>query len=223
MDKDIIACPVCGHSYSSRHCPWCGWEIESTYILGPLTPEDIQIYRQKLEDARHRWKTSRMNITAINTRYDKDLYALDGVWDITKVINKETVFIITGCRLMPELLDKPVAGLLRDEIERRGHGRQYRRGIILVDAVWRQETILHSYPVISIGGPLVNAVTEEITLRGKRLILNGYDCGSWVDGLPQVALWGEKAIDTLAAVECFIQHPDGLDRFLKLIWKEVTL
>jgi hypothetical protein len=52
--RKISTCPVCGLTYDLKHCPLCGWEMESEYVLGELTPEDIAEYKKRIEQAHQR-------------------------------------------------------------------------------------------------------------------------------------------------------------------------
>lgn len=163
--------------------------------------------------------TAKLEVTVSNPHYGHDLKTLDGSWDLTKVLGPETILIVTGCSLMAELLDRPVAEMLRDEIDRRGTPSSYRRGIVIGDIWWSREMNLHSCPVISIGSSAANTLTDEIAASGDRWEINGL-CGAFLhEQAPRVALWGELAVETRASVEHYIQHPDGLAEFLKICWE----
>ena len=45
----------------------------------------------------------------VNPRWANDVGALEDKWDLTDVINNETVFIVVGGRVISELLDRPLA------------------------------------------------------------------------------------------------------------------
>lgn len=51
-------CPVCGGQITpgERQCPRCDWELESDYVLGPLTPEREAAYQEQLAWARRLWQ-----------------------------------------------------------------------------------------------------------------------------------------------------------------------
>jgi Predicted nucleotide-binding protein containing TIR-like domain len=172
---------------------------------------------------------------AINPRYDFDLLALDGKWKLAEVISRRTVMIVVGDGLVSELLDRPVAGLLRDEINRLGGGDPFRSGIIMGHCRWSTEAWIHTNPTISIGAEASNKLTGEILkasmAAGKDRFAAG--AGGWgaftaattgtpetmdtpatSPGGPRVALWGQKAAETRVAVEHYIIAPQGLHRFL---------
>jgi nucleoside phosphorylase len=101
--------------------------------------------------------------TMANPQYEGDMSRLDRLFDLGAVINRETVIIVIGKSIPVELLDRPVAELLRDEIDRRG-GVEYpfRRAIVITDAGWYAEAgNIASNAVIAIGGPRSNELTKE--------------------------------------------------------------
>src|SRR5690348_17538336 len=51
------------------------------------------------------------------------------VWDPTRIMSGETVIIVVGTSVFAELLDRPVAELLRDQIDGRGGGHPLHRAI----------------------------------------------------------------------------------------------
>src|SRR5271166_4987942 len=91
-------------NYSGNNLPAqvssaCGLVLSAIETLGPL-----------------------VHVPAINPRYNFDLLTLDGKFKLSEVINLKTVIIVVGDGLVSELLDRPVAGLLRDEINRHSGG-----------------------------------------------------------------------------------------------------
>jgi ribosomal protein S1 len=167
--------------------------------------------------------TSRLGETVSNPHYQHDLNKLDEIWDFSKVISPETIFIVTGCNVAVELLDRPVAERLRDEIDNRGNPLTCRRAIIIGDLWWWKDTQNQSHPVISIGSHNSNSLTPELASKGSKWEVSGGLCGCFVDdALPKVALWGESAGQTRDSVEHFINHSEGLSSFLKLCWKPLS-
>ncbi len=172
---------------------------------------------------------------AINPRYDFDLLVLDGTFQLAEVINRKTVVVVVGDGIVSELLDRPSAGLLRDEISRRSQGDPFKRAIIVGHSRWATEAWLHANPTVAIGGGPANKLSDEI-LKVRRA--SGKDRweegpGGWgaftpsrpgsaasgtspaVSPLgPRVALWGGKAAETRIAVEYYILRPEGLQQFL---------
>jgi hypothetical protein len=111
---------------------------------------------------------SKLGGTMSNPHYQHDLNKLDEIWDFSKVISPETIFIVTGCNMAVDLLDRPVAERLRDEIDKRGNPLTCRRAIIIGDLWWWKETQNQSNPVISIGSHNSNSLTPELASKGSK-------------------------------------------------------
>ena len=77
-------------------------------------------------------------------------------------MNKDTIAIVVGTGLMADLLDRPVAEFLRDEIDPRGAANPFRRALVMSDQAWfdEAETLINN-PVIAIGGPKTNRLISE--------------------------------------------------------------
>jgi hypothetical protein len=73
-----------------------------------------------------------------NPRYEDDLRRFDRIYDRASIIDMETVIITVGKSVASELLDRPVAESLRDQINCLGKVEQYpfRRAIVLTDDGW---------------------------------------------------------------------------------------
>jgi hypothetical protein len=165
-----------------------------------------------------------------NPRYADDFSRLDRVYDRRAIINMETVMIVIGNRIPPELLDRPVAESLRDVIDRKGGiGHPFRRAIVLTDSAWSaeaQDVALNA--AIAIGSHRANELSkklqEEPTAEATTFPVAGR-AGCYglfqknAAGLPQVALWGEDAKRTCRAVELYVEDETGLNEFLNLVWK----
>lgn len=153
-----------------------------------------------------------------------DLAALDGNWRIDSIVGRETVVIVVGSNPFCELVDRPTAEWLRDEIDRRGGGKKFRRAIILSSDFWmmlKPTATLLKQPVISVGN---NPVSTKVTVAcgdgsgtgpwdqspGKAAIQNATS-----DAGVRVAVWGEKWADTPASVESWVTNPRGLTKFLR--------
>jgi pyrimidine deaminase RibD-like protein len=160
----------------------------------------------------------------VNPHYEFDSAHLDVTWKIDSVLGKETVLIVTGENLVVELLDRTPAAMLRDAIDQRGGNKPFRRAIIITSALLRNQPTLSSQAVISVGGPNANETTKEIiTLaesKGHKKWEANESFGIFVrDGMPRVALWGHgSAAGTRRAVENYIESPDGLKKFLPMVW-----
>jgi len=154
-----------------------------------------------------------------NPHYAHDLRLLDGNWDLTNVMNSQTILIVTGVDIAIELLDRPVAERLRDEIDKRGDISLGRRAIIISDALWFNDATLYAQPVIAVGGPSANALTRVLAYQGGTWHTKEGFQGSFIQGpQPQVTLWGEESAQVRDHVEDWIKNPNGLNDFLRLCW-----
>jgi hypothetical protein len=190
------------NNLSAEVSPACTPILVAITNLGPL--------RRKLE---------------VNPQYDSDLAKLDGKWLLPDIISDRTIVIVVGDGVVSELLDRPTAAMLRDEINQRGQGATFRRAIIIGHFRWTKEHSLHKNPTISIGGKPANELSEEI-LQARKKTLNK---DRWQEGEggwgalvpaaapvgPRVALWGDSAAATRRAVGHYIERPEGLREFLE--------
>jgi len=163
-----------------------------------------------------------------NPRYAEDLAALDDHWRLEAVVSRRTVLIVVGTTAIADLLERPVAELLRDRIDEEGEGQRYHRGIVLTDAGWfANQDLLTNSPFIAIGDKTGNRLTEWLADPQREYAdLHQWTMGEGVHGLfrkfrpdcPQVALYGDSAARTRTAVESYMDKPDGLAAFLELSW-----
>lgn len=138
-----------------------------------------------------------------------------------KLIDRdETVLVVTGSTLSATEKDGPLAAWLRDEIDRRGSGLPFRRGLLVEDSAWVGTPGFHGNPTIAIGGPGSNAVVQHLTdalptvwnREERSFIQMGGEGRS-----RQVALWGMDAEGTRGAVEAFVEE-GMLDALLERLW-----
>jgi hypothetical protein len=137
------------------------------------------------------------------------------------LLNSQSIMIVTGACVVTELMDRPIAERLRDAIDKTGGGDQFKRGVIISDLWWSKDTDLQPLPVISVGGPLVNSLTDQIIKSGRQWKIQDecFGCIHWNNKIPQAALWGRNTTLTQLAVEHYIQDPGGLNEFLSSCWK----
>ena len=133
----------------------------------------------------------------------------------------ETILIITGSDIRAEERDRPVAYELKSEIDRRGQGVAFRRGVVVGDSWYLENRVFHANPMIAVGGPGVNAVSAQIvndipTVWGLRN--EAYVQCAFEGDQKRAALWGMNTEATAAAVRAFMSERH-LDRLLSLIWK----
>jgi hypothetical protein len=165
----------------------------------------------------------------MNPFYLQDAIRLDRHFKLETSMDRHTVFIITGESIVTELLDRHTCGILRREIDRRGKGDPFRRGIIVSVKTWRNsQAFTKSSPAISIGGPIPNEITrewqEEAKSRGIQPFSLSTGSGIYLDGAhPRAVLSGRFASDTRAAVETYISEPRGLKEFLTNAWSPMRI
>jgi TIR domain len=194
-------------------------------VLSPVTgPSD------GIAHARGVFSAAQLGKTMANPRYADDFSRLDRVYDRRAIINMETVMIVVGNRIPPELLDRPVAESLRNVIDRKGGiEHPFRRAIVLTDSAWSAEAKdVALNAVIAIGSHRANELSKKLqgepTAGATKFPVAGR-AGCYglfqknAAGLPQVTLWGEDAKTTRRAVELYVEAETGLDQFLNIVWK----
>lgn len=137
------------------------------------------------------------------------------------VDTEETVVLVTGASLTAEERDRPLAYLLKAEIDRRGTGHAYRRAVVVADLWYLENRIFHLNPTIAIGGPGVNGVAQEFSAvlptvysADERVFVQA----DFEDDVKRAALWGADAGATAQAVEVFATQ-GILDDLLRRIWR----
>jgi hypothetical protein len=136
------------------------------------------------------------------------------------VDTEETVVLGTGSSLTAEERDRPLAYVLKAEIDRRGTGHAYRRAVVVGDTWYLENRIFHLNPTIAIGGPGVNGVSREfggflptVHNRNEEVFVQA----DFEGDLKRAALWGVNAACTAAAVEVFTA--EYLEDLLGRIWR----
>jgi hypothetical protein len=137
------------------------------------------------------------------------------------VDTEETVVLVTGSSLTAEERDRPLAYLLKTQIDQRGEGHAYRRAVVVGDSWYVENRIFHLNPTIAIGGPGANAVAQEFS--GFLPTVYSRDDEVFVQAdfegeLKRAALWGANAASTASAVELFSTQ-GYLDELLGRIWR----
>ena len=137
------------------------------------------------------------------------------------VDTNETVVLVTGSSLTAEERDRPLAYLLKAEIDRRGDGHAYRRAVVVADLWYLDNRIFHLNPTIAIGGPGANGAAQEFS----GILPTVYSSDETVfiqadfEGDPKrAALWGADAAGTARAVEVF-DTQGLLDDLLRRLWR----
>ena len=137
------------------------------------------------------------------------------------VDTEETVVLVTGSSLTAEERDRPLAYLLKAEIDRRGVGHAYRRAVVVGDTWYLENRLFPLNPTIAIGGPGANGVSREfsgflptIYNREDEVIVQADFEGE----LKRAAIWGVHAASTAAAVQVFSTQ-GHLEDLLGRIWR----
>lgn len=133
----------------------------------------------------------------------------------------ETVVLVTGSSLPAEERDRPLAYLLKSEIDQRGEGLAYRRAVVVADLWYLENRTFHLNPTIAIGGPGANGVAQEFSgilptvyTSEERVFIQAD-----FEGDPKrAALWGADAAATAEAVQVFAMQ-GLLDELLRRIWR----
>ncbi len=137
------------------------------------------------------------------------------------VDTEETVVLVSGSSVTAEERDRPLAYLLKTEIDRRGAGHAYRRAVVVADLWYLENRIFHLNPTIAIGGPGANGVAREFSAllptvynRDEEVFVQADFEGE----LRRAVLWGVNAAATAAAVDVFITQ-GHLEDLLGRIWR----
>jgi hypothetical protein len=137
------------------------------------------------------------------------------------VDTEETIVLVTGSSPAAEERDRPLAYLLKTEIDRRGAGHAYRRAVVVGDLWYLENRLFHHNPTIAIGGPGVNGVSEELSSllptiysRDDQVFVQA----DFESEAKRAALWGANAAATAAAVEIFTTR-GHLDDLLGRVWR----
>jgi hypothetical protein len=132
-----------------------------------------------------------------------------------------TVLIAIGSGISAQLLDRRAAEDLRDAINRRGRELPFRWAAIVTDGALLMDQVYTHCPIISVGGGIANQFTRsmEESQQEDPLSSRGVHIQhSTKPGERLIALWGNTAEETAAAVERLITS-NLLDTFLASIWK----
>ena len=128
--------------------------------------------------------------------FDDDLY-------------KRGLLIVTGSTVKAEYYDRPMAYRLKDKMEKI-LGVSAESPIVVISDLWYLNSeILQSLPVISIGGPGVNAVSSHFYKRLETSMVIDDTLIIQMDPVLEdlrVGLWGRTAMATEEAVRLFMDR-----------------
>ena len=132
-------------------------------------------------------------------------------------LSQHNLLIVTGSDLRAEMNDRPLAYQLKSTIEGQFSQRFWNPSIIVLSDLWYLHSEpLHRYPMISIGGPRVNAVSAQLTDKLPSVLAVEQKLMIQMDLLWQdlrAIIWGSNRKFTLDALQIFTAR-NYLDRFL---------
>ena len=133
----------------------------------------------------------------------------------------DTILIVTGSDIPAEMNDRPLAYVLKGEIDRLGQGASFRGAVVVSDRWYADNRIFHLCATVVVGGPGVNAVAaalvEELPMlvqRDERAFVQG----AWEGEQKRVSLWGMDRVATAQALEIFVREGYCAD-FLNHAWR----
>ncbi|MBI3248842.1 MAG: hypothetical protein HYZ50_20255 [Deltaproteobacteria bacterium] len=138
---------------------------------------------------------------------------------------RETVLIIVGAEILPQLHDGRAAFQLIEAINKSGRGSVNRWAGQITDTGYLHLTDGKRCGIIAIGGPASNAVTAQLKdhlpmdpISNQKVFVQ-HNIGS---GDRRCVLWGSGAKETMEAVNRFIES-GLLDKFLNILWGDDSL
>ncbi len=137
-----------------------------------------------------------------------------------KQLAEKGILIVTGSTLRAEQADRPLAYSLKQTIETHVQGVNYDPKVLVISDLWYLNSEpLHGIPMISIGGPGVNAVAAHLLKRLPNALVVENSLVIQMDLNLQdlrVCIWGANHDLTVDALNLFIQK-QYLQRFLSAL------
>ena len=133
-------------------------------------------------------------------------------------LGEDSILIVTGSNLRAEQGDRPLAYQLQNTISGILGQEDHRPEVLVLSDLWYLHSeLLHSLPLISIGGPTVNAVSAHLSQRLPTVLIAQNTLIIQMD--PSLAdlrasVWGVHHERTVNALELFVQR-GYLDRLLR--------
>ncbi len=178
-------------------------------IIDPVYKNLKNVMNWYREELRPEWEKQSIDSSAINPHYYKDLDKLkNNNFDPSTKLHDNTVLIIVGSTISAELFDRPLAGMLRDEIERKYPLKPF----ILSDLYYLSEESLQKHYTISIGIPANNNLSAELTKVNKEE-LQPHCSDHKEHGVIKTVIWGRDADETRSIIYSFIADENGLKKF----------
>lgn len=135
---------------------------------------------------------------------------------------RNAIFLVTGSNLTAEQKDRPLAYFLKTQVDRYGGDEPSKCGIVVSDLWYMDSEEVRSSPVISVGGPGVNLLSQHfrhrvpIALAVDNVLVIQLDVE--FDDM-RSAVWGLDHDSTREAVQTFYEK-GYLRRFLEAAWGE---
>ena len=127
------------------------------------------------------------------------------------------LLIVTGSRLRAEQADRPLAYWLKSAIESRFRHQEMDPEVVVLNDLWYLAAdALHAIPVISIGGPGVNALSAYLYRKLPKVMVVDNQLLIQMDlhvADLRAAVWGVNHGKTAQALELF-QSRGYLEQFL---------
>lgn len=133
-----------------------------------------------------------------------------------KDILDRSILIVAGVSLRAEMMNRPMAYRIADEIKKRLGSHSDWRPVVISDVLYLNNTQLAKCPTISIGGPGVNALSAVLfselpsALTIDNVLTIQMDV-QWAD--LRCCIWGMNHDQTVEALELFFKR-GHLDHFL---------
>jgi len=135
---------------------------------------------------------------------------------------RKKILVVTGSTLRAEECDRPLAYRVKGRIDELCGGDTRKHAIVMSDIWYLNNKVLQSLPVISVGGPSVNAVSALLFQKHLpyalavdntfiiQMDVSFKDC--------RAAIWGTNHETTEEAVEIFLKE-DYIGRFVRAMWQ----
>jgi hypothetical protein len=133
------------------------------------------------------------------------------------------ILIVTGSTLRAEQMDRPLAYYIQSQIDELGTGHDDRMGLVLSDRYYLTHPDLRRLPLISIGGPGVNRLSQKLLKKLPALFTAQDRFFIQMDPeatLARASIWGMDNPQTRIAVVTFAER--YLARFTEMCWQRQT-
>jgi hypothetical protein len=135
---------------------------------------------------------------------------------------RNAIFVVSGSNLIAEQKDRPLAYFLKSHIDRYGGSDPTRCGIVVSDLWYMATKDIQDCPVISVGGPGVNTLSQHfwhrlpVALAVDNVLIIQADVS--FDDL-RASVWGTNHETTREAIQTFYEK-GYLRQFLEAAWGE---